>query len=324
MSRYCKKVYEISAAVSEDEFLQRVVAAIRHYGADVLLAVTSRATKFMIKHREALSAHVACAAVPTEESYRYSEDKGLLARKLESEGIPYPESWHPEDEGFEERLRMAEGPFLCKPVDGVFGLGIQMHESVEEVLQYLDSKRSTGQRHIVQRYLKGDDFDCSVYCEDGRILAHTMQTPIVKTSRFGSGSDLQMKQSAQVLDIMQRLMGAVRWSGVAHVDLLRNKDSGQYYVLEINGRFWGSVMASTAAGVNFPEIACRRALGEAVPKPEQRSMKFHTVGLGLRDFVLGTFAASGRKFQFRETLLPYFCMDPLPDLYVQASRLKAK
>jgi predicted ATP-grasp superfamily ATP-dependent carboligase len=40
---------------------------------------------------------------------------------------------------------------------------------------------------------------------------------------------------------------------------------GQAFLMEVNGRFWGSLQLSIDAGVNFPALLLRLAQGEALP-----------------------------------------------------------
>ena len=62
---------------------------------------------------------------------------------------------------------------------------------------------------------------------------------------------------------------------------LRQGTDGKFYVLEINARYWGSLIGSLSAGVNFPAIACALALGEPVEPVE---VKYDRYGVGLLTF----------------------------------------
>jgi predicted ATP-grasp superfamily ATP-dependent carboligase len=51
------------------------------------------------------------------------------------------------------------------------------------------------------------------------------------------------------------------WTGVAMVEFKKDDD---YRLMEVNPRFWGSLPLATRAGMNFPHLLCRLAMGEEI------------------------------------------------------------
>jgi hypothetical protein len=51
---------------------------------------------------------------------------------------------------------------------------------------------------------------------------------------------------------LSRMLRALHWHGVAMVEFKWDEASGDFWLLEINGRFWGSLPLALAAGVDFP------------------------------------------------------------------------
>lgn len=60
-----------------------------------------------------------------------------------------------------------------------------------------------------------------------------------------------------------RLLTALDWVGVAMVEFKRNSFGG-YRLMEVNPRFWGALPLVIAAGVDYPTLLYRVALGERV------------------------------------------------------------
>ena len=87
-------------------------------------------------------------------------------------------------------------------------------------------------------------------------------------------------------------------------------------MLELNGRFWGSLLASTAAGVNFPLLWLDLVEGRCPSQPAYGPLKFFTGGLGIRR-VLGL---RGPRLRPSETDLRYVLRDPMPA--VRAASIK--
>ena len=58
------------------------------------------------------------------------------------------------------------------------------------------------------------------------------------------------------------LLDRFGWRGVAMVEFKRDSATGQPYLMEVNGRFWGSLQLAIDSGVDFPRILVACALGE--------------------------------------------------------------
>lgn len=57
-----------------------------------------------------------------------------------------------------------------------------------------------------------------------------------------------------------RLLKALEWRGVAMVEWKRNPKTGESILLEVNGRFWGSLELAVRAGVDFPKLYVEKCL----------------------------------------------------------------
>ena len=61
-----------------------------------------------------------------------------------------------------------------------------------------------------------------------------------------------------------RLLELLDWRGVAMIECKRQLSTGRFVVMEVNGRFWGSLQLAVDAGVDFPTLLVRCAVGEPV------------------------------------------------------------
>lgn len=62
----------------------------------------------------------------------------------------------------------------------------------------------------------------------------------------------------------EALLDRFDWSGVAMVEFKRDVRTGEPYLMEINGRFWGSLQLAIDAGVDFPVLLLAAAAGRPV------------------------------------------------------------
>ena len=65
-----------------------------------------------------------------------------------------------------------------------------------------------------------------------------------------------------------KLLQRVKWHGVAMVEFKVEKSSRRPLLMEINGRFWGSLQLALDAGVNFPLLLLNMAMGNPATLPE--------------------------------------------------------
>ncbi len=68
------------------------------------------------------------------------------------------------------------------------------------------------------------------------------------------------------------LLDRFDWQGVAMIEYKVDAESGTPYLMEINGRFWGSLQLAIDAGVDFPVLLLDALFGEpAAPLPAYRN-----------------------------------------------------
>ncbi len=104
-------------------------------------------------------------------------------------------------------------------------------------------------------------------------------------------------------------MKALNWNEVACVDMRRDQETQKVFVLEINGRFWASVVPSfIKAGVNFPLILLKLSLGEKQSIPKMKPAK----QVCLKDYLVSTAKFGGLKFS--DTKYQSYLYDPFARL----------
>lgn len=73
-----------------------------------------------------------------------------------------------------ENISQFNYPVILKPVDGSGGKNIQKFESLEEE-NFQALCNYPNDVYIVQKYVPGHDIGCSVLCQNGQVLAYTIQ-----------------------------------------------------------------------------------------------------------------------------------------------------
>jgi protein-tyrosine-phosphatase len=87
--------------------------------------------------------------------------------------------------------------------------------------------------------------------KDGEILT-AFQHQRVHEGGGGSSYRKSVPIDDRMLACSARMLAHLRWTGVAMVEYRWNETTGEFALMEINGRFWGSLPLAVAAGVDFP------------------------------------------------------------------------
>jgi predicted ATP-grasp superfamily ATP-dependent carboligase len=108
---------------------------------------------------------------------------------------------------------------------------------------------------LIQALVPGSGRGIFALCDRGDPLVWFAHERLRDVQPTGSGSSL--RRSAPLDERLrapaERLLRAMRWHGPAMVEF-RVDDDGTPVLLEVNGRFWGSLQLAIAAGVDFPRL----------------------------------------------------------------------
>jgi predicted ATP-grasp superfamily ATP-dependent carboligase len=219
---------------------------------------------------------------------------------------------------FYQQLSNLEYPVLLKPTSQKGGQGIRRFETQTDLQSFLEQQdeQQFKNNYLVQSHLPGLDLGLSVLCDRGKILAFTIQKELIANRyRFGPLMAMEFIEQEDVLNHGKRLLSALNWSGVAHVDMREDNRDGQVKLLEINARYWGSLLGSLVAGVNFPLLAYQKALNIPFSLPDKQFSRYVHTTTALKELFLHPFGRNRLKgFTLRETGLRFFIIDPLPEI----------
>src|SRR5438067_894657 len=96
---------------------------------------------------------------------------------------------------------------------------------------------------IVQKFIPGEGIGvCLLIGNEGEVLAEFAHRRLRDYRPTGSGSVLRqsIKGTPELRDLSARLLRALGCRGVAMVEFRTDTRTGDVYLMEINGRFWGS------------------------------------------------------------------------------------
>ncbi|MBA4242217.1 MAG: hypothetical protein C0448_15960 [Sphingobacteriaceae bacterium] len=238
-----------------------------------------------------------------------------LAKFLTEKGIPCPPFASLDNTDEQENLINKVGfPLLLKPVRMASGRMIQKVHDQQSLNNIIVEHQDNLANFLLQPFIIGNDITCNVICKNGEIICHTIKESPVKTgSNFSSNDTLCYHHDKEVISIVSRMMKELEWNGVACIDMRRNAQTKQIYILEINGRFWASVLPSfVKAGINFPLILLKLSLEEEIEIPKFKP----AIQVSLKEYFQSLIKFGNLKFS--DTKYKSYLLDPIARFFQMA------
>jgi predicted ATP-grasp superfamily ATP-dependent carboligase len=267
-SRFCRSSTTIPDALLEpDRFVESLADVSKATSAEVVLPVTDPSVIAVLSRKSAFGA--AAIPFPTLESYRDSADKVSILERARSVGFAVPCQTlvtQPDKPVDVSGLRF---PVVVKPHRSV-ALGMKhsiRHAEDPRALERVLSELPLGAFPVlVQERIVGPGVGLFLLLWDDRLQACFAHRRLLEKPPSGGVS--VRCESAQpdpgLLSRAESLLRALKWQGVAMVECKMDSRDGKAYLMEVNGRFWGSLQLAIDAGVDFPVMLVRLALGHSV------------------------------------------------------------
>jgi predicted ATP-grasp superfamily ATP-dependent carboligase len=116
---------------------------------------------------------------------------------------------------------------------------------------------------LAQETILGPGVGVFVLVHEGQCVARYSHLRIREKPPSGGVSVVRQSEPMDepLLERSLALLAELGWSGVAMVEYKRDAVTSEPVLMEINGRFWGSLQLAIDAGVDFPRLLVNAALG---------------------------------------------------------------
>jgi predicted ATP-grasp superfamily ATP-dependent carboligase len=148
--------------------------------------------------------------------------------------------------------------------------------SSAQLIEYLAPYAKVGIYPLIQEYCAGYGLGQFVLMKDG--VAHTtfQHRRVHEWPPEGGFSSLcesvALDEHAELMKKSVALLRELEWEGIAMVEYRHDPATGESALMEINGRFWGSLPLAYHAGASFPWLSyCVLGTGAAQPAAAYRS-----------------------------------------------------
>lgn len=303
LSKYCKnRVVYSSPEKDAARFLEDLLSLVKTGKYQIIYPLRETTNILLSMHKKEFEKYV-IVPIPDYDKLLVTCDKFKTLELALKNNVPCPETYLvnkadelPQDVAFplvvKPRLKtviVKNKPVMLKVVSRNY---VTNRDELRLVFDEIVNR--CGIAPLVQEFVPGEGYGVEALCHFGEpraVFVHhrLREYPITGgASTFREGvHEPQMMQFA--LAILQQL----KWHGVAMVEFKMDKRDNKPKLMEINGRFWGSLALPVASGVDFPFLLNKMMIdGDVEPV-----MNYKT-GVKCRWFIPGEMlwlAASLRK-----------------------------
>jgi carbamoyl-phosphate synthase large subunit len=149
-------------------------------------------------------------------------------------------------------------PALAKPVYGSASNNIRvLYDQTETDAFFL---RHSDKDYLLQKQLVGEEYSVDCYVEkDGSIIAIVPRIRLQVAG--GEVTKTQTVEFPELVDLSEKIIRKSSLTGPVCIQFIKEAQTGEIYVIEVNPRFGGGVIASIEAGADMPFFLLNEYLG---------------------------------------------------------------
>ena len=264
-SRAIRNVHRLPDFGSAEEFRGALQVLVERRGYDTLIPTTDESLIAIAPCYDSLCKSLYPGS-PAPVIVNSVLDKRLTLKAAREIGLDVPNEYQfrnlAELEGSSETLRF---PLLAKPASKVEEINFALHYyySFSELREAFLNDPSFGCKYLLQEYCGGFGVGVELLIWDGKVHAVFQHKRLKELPSTGGVSVMAEAQSPdpQLVDPSAQLLRRLAWQGVAMVEFRYDPATRRAALMEVNGRYWGSLPLSVNAGVEFPYYEWQLAHG---------------------------------------------------------------
>lgn len=239
--------------IKNPEYIPALLEICEKEHIDALIPTIDTDLLILAQNRERFASVGTRVLISAPDRIALCRDKRLTADYFHSVGLESPA---PTDD---VTLYKGGFPAFIKPKDGSSSIFAYKVNDSQELASYATQVPD----YIIQPFIEGTEYTVDVFCGfDGEPI---FITPRIRLAvRTGEVLKTQITQDRQIIDEVKQLLKDYRPSGPITVQLIRQKDTGVDYYIEINPRFGGGAPLSMKAGADSAQALLHLLRGDSL------------------------------------------------------------
>jgi D-aspartate ligase len=247
---------------------------------DVLIPILDVTAELVSQHKEDLArfVHIPLVDYPI---FMRARDKSQTMRIAQSQGLPIPKTYFPDETAIAAIAETVEYPVLIKPNISVGARGLTKVQDGRELKELYPLVVARYGPCTIQEFIPqtGLQYKAQLFLDrSGEVKAAVVYSKIRHFPLEGGVSTLNCTVAREdIAALGKQLLHAMEWYSYADIDLISDPRDGQIKIMEVNPRITGSVKICFEAGVDFAKMLVALAMGSEV-----ESVSGYQAGMYLR------------------------------------------
>jgi carbamoyl-phosphate synthase large subunit len=149
-------------------------------------------------------------------------------------------------------------PLIAKPRTGSASKGILVLHDQDDA-DYFD-KKNTRNEFLIQKFIAGIEYTVDCYIsKEGKIISAVPRMRAEVTS--GEATKTVTVKDEQIIRLSGEILSKGKFKGPVTIQFIRDTKTQETYIMEINPRFGGGVLASIEAGADSTQLLIDELLG---------------------------------------------------------------
>jgi predicted ATP-grasp superfamily ATP-dependent carboligase len=275
-SRYALGEGKVETPLNPSRFAKDVSDLIARWRIDMLIPMTEQAFNSVFASSERFADITIPSAPP--EIFRRISDKRAVMDAAAACGLGVPAQVVLTTPRDAQHLESLQFPLVIKPARSVvqdngaqLKMGVTHCADLGALRRALDRLPPAAYPLLLQQRIVGPGVGVFLLMWDGERVA-TFAHRRIREKPPAGGVSVYRESIAADEDLVsrsERLLCNFGWRGVAMIEYKVDARTGTPFIMEINGRFWGSLQLAIDAGVDFPRLLVARASGQRVYGPPE-------------------------------------------------------
>ena len=270
-SKYCsRKIIYPSPITTPKRFIDTLIKYFSEENYDILLPLTDPTILCILKRIEDISSHV---KIPINDysTQMKTLDKAQTLKIASKINVPIPKTYFIEDiNEINEISAQLKYPVIIKPRQSAYW---KLSKIETGATIYITSKSDLISKYnelhqkipfpLIQELIQGQELGVYILIHEGELKAIFGLKRIRSFRPLGGASVLResIQLDSKIKEYAVKLLKEIGWEGIAMVEFKIDSRDDVPKLMEINGRFWGSLHSAITCGVDFPSLFFDTVMG---------------------------------------------------------------